>query len=239
MFSVDAKPELEQLSRALSELGSRQLPFVLALAATETAKLVKSGTRKVMSQRLDRPTEYTLNSIFTVPANKTGKSAVVGYKDKGSGVTAGDFMQTPVRGGVLKAKRLDKALQARGLLKNGQRAIPLPAIMNDEGNVKGRLVKRILKSLDASSSGTAPKRRKSSKASSYFVAEVGGTNGIWERKIVGAGDEGIRPVFIFSDEAPRRRKVLPFFAVAENIVKANYMREFSSALDHAIKTARK
>lgn len=53
MLSIDAKPDIETLSRALRMVGDKQLPFVLALTATRLAQRVQKGTLRAMRQRLD------------------------------------------------------------------------------------------------------------------------------------------------------------------------------------------
>jgi hypothetical protein len=225
MIKIEATTTVQELSRAMRSLSDKQLPFALALAATRTAKRVEKGVQGVMRQRIDNPTQYTLNSLFVKAATKANTGAVVGFKDKGQGVVPGTYMQTPVHGGRRKPKRFEKALQAKGLLKNGQAALPLPALQDANGNVKGNVARRILAGLDS------PK-------SKYFVADIDGMNGIWERRKTSFG-EGIRPLFAFVDYLPTYRTQIPFFAIAESIVEANYQREFVSALDYAIETARR
>jgi len=246
MFRIDAHPETEQLSRALSELGSRQLPFALALAATRTAQRIKKGELAVMRQRLDRPTQTTMNSLFVKTATKQKPEARTFFKDAfTSGIPADTYMQAPVRGGKRKHKRFEKALIARGLMKNGQYAIPASSAVNQYGNVPRGVMTKILSGLGAAetasgfqANATGSKRSKrKGNAQRYFAGEVDGTQGIWERRKTAFGD-AVRPVFLFADLEPRYRVIVPFFKIAENIVKANYMREFTDALDYAIKTAR-
>lgn len=226
MIKIEATTTIEELSRALSSLGREQLPFALALAATRTAQRIQKAELSVMRQRIDNPTTYTMNSLFLKSATKANAEATVGFKDKGQGVTPDTYMQTPVRGGRRKPKRFEKALQARGLLKSGQAAMPMPAVQDSNGNAKGATVKRILAGLG-----------KTSGKAKYFVAEIDGTNGIWERKRTSFG-EGIRPLFVFVDYMPTYRTLVPFFKIAESTVKAHYQREFTTALDYAISTAR-
>ena len=59
------------------------------------------------------------------------------------------------------------------------------------------------------------------------------------RRVCGNGSStGVRPVFLFTDSAPKYKVIVPFFKIADNIIKANYSKEFSKALDRAIATAR-
>lgn len=246
MFSVDGHVDVESLSRALRELDRKQLPFAFALAATRVAQRVKKGELAVMRQRLDRPTSTTLNSLFVKPAKKNNLEARTFFKDAWtSGVPADTFMQKAVKGGRRKHKRFEKALIARGIMQRNQYAIPAPELTDQHGNIKGGLVMKILSGLGAAetasgfqANATKSKRsRRKGNAQRYFAGEVDGTQGVWERKVTAFGD-GIRPVFIFTDREPGYRVIVPFYKIAENILKANYLKEFTSALDHALATAR-
>lgn len=227
MIRIETAPDLQTLSRAFRELEQRQLPFAMALAATRTAQRVQKAQLDVMRQRIDSPTAFTLNSVFIKSATKANTQAVVGFKDKTQGVTPDTYMQTPVHGGKRKAKRFERALQARGLLKDGQAAMPLPAVQDTNGNAKGSTVRRILAALS-----------KPDGKGKYFAAEIDGTNGIWERRRTSFG-EGIRPLFVFVESVPSYKPLVPFFKIAENVVKANYQREFISALEQAIASSRR
>lgn len=237
---------LEVAGAQLEEI-AKQLPFALALAATRMAQRVKAGELAVMGKRLDRPTRTTMNSLYVKPATKAKPSARVWMKDAwNSGVPADKYMQAAVYGGARGHKRFEKALIARRIMGANQYAIPSPDIVDNFGNVKGQLVTKILSGLGAaetvagySANATNSRRsRKKGNAERYFLwHDLDGTAGIWERKATGWGD-GVRPVFVFVDRAPRYRVRVPFFKIAENMVKANYQREFGDALAKAIATAR-
>ncbi len=245
-MQIDAQPDLATLSKALRTLGERQLPFVLALTATNLAIRVKKGTLSIMRQRLDRPTSTTLNSLYVKPAKKGNPVARSFFKDAWtSGVPADTYLQQVVRGGQRPHKRFEKALIAKGVMKSSQYAIPAASAMNQFGNVSRGVIMKILSGLGAAESvsgfqanATGSKRSKrKGNAQRYFAGEVDGTHGIWERKKTAFGD-AVRPVFVFSDGTPHYKAQLPIFKIADNIVKANYMAEFTSAMDHAMASAR-
>ena len=246
MIKIEATTTIEELSRALSSLGREQLPFALALAATRTAQLIRKGELAVMRQRLDNPISTTMNSLFLKSATKRKPEATVWFKDAwGSGIPADQYMRPAVYGGQRKHKRFEKALIARGLMKSNQYAMPTPALKDSNGNVKGAQIIRILSGLGAAETvsgyqANATKSRRSLKkgnAQRYFVGTIDGVEGVWERKATAMGD-AVRPLFYFQEESSRYRVKVPFFKIADNMVKANYEREFTTALDHAIKTAK-
>lgn len=235
---------ISAVQAALTKTEREQLPFATALALTKTAQRVKAGEISVMKRNLDRPTQFTLNSLFVKPATKATQQARVWFKDFApKGTPAGDYLQPQVQGGQRKLKRHEKALIARGLMKSTQYAVPgAGAKMDQYGNMKRQQYVQMLSQLrafgeqgyQANATGSKRSTRKR-RSGTYFVATIDGEQGVWQR-VSSAFGEGVRPVLLFVDRDPSYRVRFPFFKVAENIVKANYEREFKSALDYAIKT---
>jgi hypothetical protein len=243
---IDASTNVEELSKALRTVGSKQLPFAFALLATRLAVLVKKGELSVMSARLDRPTSTTMNSLYVKSAKKGNPEARAFFKDAWtSGVPADTYLQQVVKGGQRPHKRFEKALIARGIMQPGQYALPAPSALNQFGNVPRGTIMKILSGLGAAetvsgvqANATGSKRSKrKGNADKYFAGDVDGTQGIWERRKTAFGD-AVRPVFIFSEGEPGYRVIVPFYKIADNIVKANREREFASAMDQALSTAR-
>lgn len=245
MFKLDIGVDDGPLTKSAMELQRRHIPFALVLTATRLAKLVKEGELAVMSRRLDRPMEITLNSLFVRWATKS-KPAQVWFKDSWTtGIPADAYLQQTVFGGVRPHKRFEKALIARGIMKSGQYALPSKAFLNQYGNVSRGTMTKVLSGLGAAetvsgykANATGSKRSvRKGNAKRYFSGVVGDDAGVWERKEMGHGD-AIRPVFILSDGAPGYRTIFPFFKIAENIVKAHKAQEFGDALAHTMATAR-
>ncbi|MBS7845368.1 hypothetical protein KFF47_21510 [Pseudomonas fluorescens] len=246
MLQIDARTNIEELSKALRTVGEKQLPFAFALMATRLAVLVKKGELSVLKARIDRPTTTTLNSLYVKPAKPGKPEARTFFKDAWtSGVPADTYLQQAVKGGRRPHKRFEKALIAKGIMKPGQYALPAASALNQFGNVPRGTIMKILSGLGAAetvsgvqANATGSKRSKrKGNAQKYFAGEVDGTQGVWERKKTAWGD-AVRPVFIFSDGEPGYRVILPFYKIADNIVKANRVREFQSAMDTALATKR-
>ena len=246
MLQIDARTNIEELSKALRTVGEKQLPFAFALMATRLAVLVKKGELSVLKARIDRPTTTTLNSLYVKPAKPGKPEARTFFKVAWtSGVPADTYLQQAVKGGRRPHKRFEKALIAKGIMKPGQYALPAASALNQFGNVPRGTIMKILSGLGAAetvsgvqANATGSKRSKrKGNAQKYFAGEVDGTQGVWERKKTAWGD-AVRPVFIFSDGDPGYRVILPFYKIADNIVKANRVREFQSAMDTALATKR-
>ncbi len=245
MFKVDMSLDAFPVSAGMRELEKKHIPFVMARTATLLAQRVKKGTITVMQKRLDRPTPTTLNSLFVRMATKA-RAAEVYFKDSwASGIPADTYLQQAVSGGLRPHKRFEKSLIARGVMRSGQFAVPTTAFMNQYGNVSRGTMMKILSGLgaaestrgyQANASGSARSRRKGN-AHRFFSGDVDGTQGVWERKSMGMGD-AVRPVFIFSDSAPRYRTIFPFFKIGQNIVNANYQADAATAWAEAMASAR-
>ncbi|WP_395600896.1 hypothetical protein [Pseudomonas sp. B19125] len=245
MFKVDMSLDAFPVSAGMRELEKKHIPFVMARTATLLAQRVKKGTITVMQKRLDRPTPTTLNSLFVKMATKA-RAAEVYFKDSwASGIPADTYLQQAVSGGLRPHKRFEKSLIARGIMRSGQFAVPTTAFMNQYGNVSRGTMMKILSGLgaaestrgyQANASGSARSRRKGN-AHRFFSGDVDGTQGVWERKSMGIGD-AVRPVFIFSDSAPRYRTIFPFFKIGQNIVNANYQADAATAWAEAMASAR-
>lgn len=247
-FSVRAEiPNGRQLLAELERDVTKQIPFANMLAATRTGQLVKSGQTKVMRQRFDRPTPFTLNSLRLQPATMKRPEARVFFRDfAAKGTPADRYLRPQAYGGERGQKRSERALIARGFMKSSQYAIPAAGAEFDAyGNMKRGQIVKILSDIgafgeqgyQANRTSSVRSKRKALK-SGYFVAQPKGEPaGVWQRKGTAFGQD-IRPVLIFTDSAPKYRLRLPFQKIAENIVRANYERVFVQALDEALKTSK-
>jgi len=244
MFKIDV--DSTEAHRFLTDFEREQIPFARVLAATRTAQRVKAGMLKVMRGRLDRPTSTTMNSLFIRPATKAKPEARVWFKDSWTtGIPADRYLQQAVHGGLRRHKRFEEALIASGLMRRGQYAVPASDMLNAYGNAPRGLITKVLSGLGAAeqrrgyqANATSSRRsRRKGNAQRYFVAEIEGTQGIWERRSTAWGD-AVRPVFVFTNGAPGYRVIFPFHTIAENIVKAHYGNELRDALAEAVRTAR-
>jgi len=80
-FSFSVKSDVREVTRYLSALQKRQLPFVTASALTKTAQDVQVAETKQIDKSIDRPTRFTHNAIGIKGAKKTNLTALVFVKD--------------------------------------------------------------------------------------------------------------------------------------------------------------
>ena len=148
MLKIETKGG-ELLKITLSDLEQRQMSFALARAQTLTAKLVEAAEIKEMARVFDRPTRFTLNSVFVRPAKKGGPGAVVWVKDYASKADAPIRWLLPeVDGGERQAKRSEKLLSARGILSSGRFLMPGGGMtLDSHGNIIRGVMQKVLSGL--------------------------------------------------------------------------------------------
>lgn len=141
----------DQAVRAMIDgLSPRRLAAAQATALTRTAALVKAAERDAIGRSFDRPTPYTLNSLFMRPATAARLEATVWLKDDlaGSGTPATKYLAPQIEGGDRPLKRMEFVLQQAGHMPSGWRAVPgRGAKLDAYGNVSRGQIQQILSQL--------------------------------------------------------------------------------------------
>ncbi|WP_321914807.1 hypothetical protein [Paraburkholderia sp. J11-2] len=261
MGGFELKANIEDALGFSAKLFYNQIPYATARALTATAKAAQEAVQAEMKTQFDRPTPYTLNSVYTKPATKADLMARVWIKDDTyKGTPASKYLGPEIYGGDRSLKRFERALQARGLLPAGMVAVPGGAAELDQyGNVSRGLIVEVLSYLaafgeqgyKANMSGRKRERlqrgTKTSRGYNYFVLlqrEGKLPPGIYKRLAYGADPRvahlaygAAKPVFVFV-KAPKYKPRLPFFEVAQRVGEARYEEEFVKAFEAAVSTAR-
>lgn len=250
IFSVTG--DTREIAEHLTSLSQRQIPYATARALTKTVQFAALKEEQAMARDFDRPTPYTLNSLYITPATKQKLQAEVKIKDEAfKGNPAIRFLAAEIYGGVRRQKGFETLLQRNGLLPSGWYAVPASGAPKDSyGNVPGSFITRILSQVraarDALTNETAKAKRTRNRRKTYgryFVAYPGRertkhlTAGIYER-ISAFGGSTIRPVFIFTSRKPRYRQRFKFFEIADQTARLRWPLEFALAMREAMATAR-
>ena len=223
---------------------SYMVPYATATALTRTAKHAADKELPAeMRAVFGNPVAYTLKSLRVEPATKDNLSARVMVKNTADGgVAPENFLLPQVGGGGRKHKRAEAAMRYVGVLRAGQFAMPGEGLsMDANGNVKGAEVRTILTALKSirAASSTGKKIRKGGKLKNdLFVGKPRGGNrpdGIWRRE--GGSGQGkkegygrIRPLFIFTSQAPQYGRRLNFDGVVQRVAQDRFKVEFDKAL---------
>lgn len=247
-MQISVQHDIDRLLPKLAAVGSRQVPFVVAKALTKTGQIAQRSIKDAMPHTFDRPTPYTLNSLYLKPATKTNLEALVKIKDESfKGIAANKWLHAQVAGGVRNLKRSERSLQIKGYLKSGEQIVPGKGVALDGyGNVRGGQMSKILGALQANSDPmqnetTASRKRGRSKKrkAEYFVGSPGGgrlPRGVYARTGFAFGS-AIKPVLIFT-KAGRYRKRFPFHDIVTKVVQRNFDQQLQVAIYYALQTAR-
>ena len=195
-----------------------------AKALTFTAEAVRQAERAEMRRVFDRPTPYTINSLFLKGATPQNLEARVWFKTLGA---KSHYLSPQVDGGARLPKAFEMHLRSAGILPQGMFAVPGGRAQLDAyGNFKSSELVKLLSALRAlpqqgylanRSAASARRRAKQKRPRAlvnYFVGapKRGGPMGVWER----VGQAGLRPILIFV-RAPRYRKRFDFYGIAQRV----------------------
>lgn len=232
---------LDEVKSWLKSIPEKQIPFAMSKAINETAKEVKADLVSEMKKVFDRPTSYTLNSVFIKPATKRDLTAIVGLKEwGGKGTPASKYLSPQILGGSRGFKRSERALQRSGLLPSGMYWTPgKGARLDSHGNISGGQITQILSvlqaSVDTAQNMTARSRVKNRKPRAYFVGTPGGGRlplGVYERK-----GRKIKPVLVFV-RSPNYKPRFLFYETGQKTVDRVWLKKMGEAIRYALATAR-
>lgn len=247
MFTVSVKDNIKDVVRKLGAWDSSQIPFATAKALTRTAQDASKNLKQTIAHSFDRPTPYTLNSLYVSPATKQRLEATVKLKDDTSkGTPANKYLAPSIWGGQRNIKRVERLLSARGILPAGMSVVPGSGAKLDQyGNVSRGQYSKILAQLQANNDvyqneSIASRKRKAKKSSGrYFVGQPGGGKspaGVWERTSFSKGS-AIKPVLLFV-KTPSYHKQFAFFETVEKTIHNRFETNFREAMQQAIATKR-
>lgn len=242
-FDRNASPD--DVQRKLNGFAD-QIPFATSLAINRTAELVKKAVVDEMKKVFDRPTPFTLNSLYVTPSTKDKLEAVVWLKDEYSvgnqGTPATKYLGPEIFGGARRAKSHERRLRDKGMLGSGMFAVPAQGaegLLNRYGNLEGGLIWQMMSSLKINrdigyqSNETAKSRKRNRSRARYFI--LGGDRPLG---IASRPTGGVLQPFVWFVKSPSYTPRLNFFAIAEKAIDENLEKQLSKAIRYAIKTMR-
>lgn len=124
----------------------KQIPAAAAIALNETGKEIVVALCDQMSKDFDRPTPYTLNSLFSTKATAQNLSVTILPREfAGKGTPAKNYLKPEIYGGDRHVKRFEKALRAQGILPKDMYAYPgKGATLDAYGNMSPSQIVQIL-----------------------------------------------------------------------------------------------
>jgi hypothetical protein len=237
-IKIDVKTDIAKAFAKYSWLGDEALPKVAAHGMNMTMVTMRANLKREMEAKFDRPTPFTLNGLFTVPAKPQNLAVEIRLKDfAGKGTPAAKYLEAQVYGGRRAYKSFEAGLANAGLLPPSMYAVPAKGAPLDQyGNFRGAFLNRILSYLRANrdatqNRGLGASSRRNAKgkrfAAQYFVRNkpnaLGLPLGIYERR----GNTS-RMIIAFV-KAPSFERRLDFFGVAEQTVKRFLAKDIDQA----------
>lgn len=126
-MKIEGLEKARAVMRGLSFSDNRS-NSAIATALSRTAVEIRDAVKAELPKAFDRPTPYTLNSLFVRPATAARLSAETYFKDDRATSNAGTpptkYLLPEVEGGPRRNKGFEKALQAAGHLPKGWFAVP-------------------------------------------------------------------------------------------------------------------
>lgn len=221
-------------------------------ALNRTTDWAEIDLQKEMIRVFDRPTRYTLKSLFKVYARTADLTATLWFKQRSADVD--DLWARPqIFGGTRDVKPFELRLQRAGLMPQGWMAVPGGGMPLDAyGNPSRGELSRILNVLgtfieagyNKANAATKARLRKGNAKRGvygfeYWVNKVGSKNrhippGIYRRVHTGFGTS-LKPMIIFVNRA-RYRARLAFVETVDKTVAMHFELEFRKAYQSLMQT---
>jgi len=140
---------VEKALSQLQQLLPKQYKFIVAVALTETARDVEFITKRAMKSDIDRPRDFTINSMYTTRATKNKLEASLQWRDfAGKGTAGGEYLKPIAEGTARPLKRSEYLLRRANVLPNGYFLVPgQDAKLDQYGNIPGSVYVQMISAL--------------------------------------------------------------------------------------------
>jgi hypothetical protein len=239
-MKLSAVANTKDFEKTLSGWEKDQLPFATAKALTQTGQKVKAALTATIQKSFDRPTKYTMGSVFMKPATKHNLVCQIDLKNWASkGAPPSVYLAPQVYGGARQPKASERLLRNKGVLPGGMFWVPgSGARLDSYGNMSRGQIVQVISALQANSSSgyTANKSyrigaRHNLNTDGYFVGKP--ANGLLPLGVYLRTKTGLKPIMIFVN-SPHYNKLLPFFETVHEVYDANFQTIFNQALRDAL-----
>ena len=250
--SVDATEVMRRL-----DFANEAIQFATMTAINRTLAQIKTAERTEL-QKLDRPTPYTLNSLFieqAKPGKLSGRVWVKGQDQAGKGTPATKYLLPHVDGGDRNMKRFESALYKAGILPNGMYAVPgAGARLDAYGNMSRGQIVQILayfsafaeQGYRANMTDRGRKRmakgsaKKGIAGSAYFALRSKHGRllpGVYQRSSTKSAAATLKPVLIFVDGAPNYERRVDWYGVGHRVISEQFEVEMRRSLAAQVRRA--
>lgn len=251
--------DLDKVARQFGRLAQGKVPQAATMAINVAARMVREAEMREMRDVFDRPTKWTMNSVFIKAATPRDLSAIVWLKDERAttrgGIPATKFLAAQIEGGGRHLKAFELRLQKAGVMPAGYRAVPGDAAKLDAyGNMSMSMIIQIMSFFNANPStrsnmserGFARLAKGTKKAHGfvYFALQKKWGKllpGIYQRmEFSGGGTRNVsvpRPVMIFVQNA-QYKVMFGFAEIAQEVVDRSFPELFKQAMEYELEHTR-
>lgn len=228
-MQVSVQSNIREILPKLDRFTSKQAPFAIALALTNTAMAVRKQMNLETTKVFDRPSAFTRRAFLFKKADRVTLTAYVFAKDKQA-----KYLKAQVQGGGRRVKGFEKRFAADGGQDSGVRGqalVPTDKIKRDRyGNVSLSQIKRI--TADMNTKGSAGR---------YFIGKPkgGGKNGGRGHGIYARVNNNTRieALMVFAS-TPQYKKRFDMTAIGRRVVSETFEQNLRNAWARALATAR-
>jgi hypothetical protein len=224
-MQITVESNIKAILPKLEQFTSRQAPFAIAKALTNTAMAVRKEMNTATTTSFDRPNAFTRSAFVFQKAERRNLTAFVFAKDKQA-----RYLKFGVQGGGRRIKGFEKKFEAMASKVSGvnaQALVPTGNIKRDSfGGVSLAQIKRITADLNTSG-----------KAGRYFIGQPKGSGrspGIYARV---NNNKRIEALMVFAQQ-PQYKKRFDMTSIGGKVVSAQFERNLRDAWAYALKTAR-
>lgn len=245
MIEINVKHNFDQAIKLLSQNLRKQVPYATAQTLNKMAEYVKRATVSEMKQKFDRPTSFTLDSLYIEIATKQKLTARVYVKDRDlvKSKALSKSIGHQFSGGQRIRKRLEFWFTRAGYISSNEYLVPASgAILDDYGNMSRGQITKVLSQLQAGSDATSYRsssaRSRAKRAVTGYFWSRGGKlkRGVWQRFGFAAGS-AVKPVLLVS-KAPIYKQRIDMDRLAKQVISRDFDAEFKKQFDEAVRTAR-
>jgi hypothetical protein len=219
MVSVSIENNIKEVSRKLTDIQKKQVPFAASLALNKVAYQANMAIRKQAKYQLHNPTNWTISGFLYDKSNKKNLNVLMYAAGAPSG-----------KRGRLADRNKYMIFQVHGGTRFPDgRAIIVPTKhtrLNKHGNIPRALLKQFVENKTKYFAGKPRGRSNETNA------------GVYER-VGRGGRKSIKKVASFVSTARYSDKRLDYYGVINKVVTRRFKGIFAESLDLAIKYSQK
>lgn len=246
MIEIQVKHNIDSMIKLVSQRYRKQINFATSKTLNVLAETIKKDVVTEMKRNFDRPTPFTINSLFIKYSTKQNIKARVYVKDRelAKSKSLSESIGHQFSGGKRIRKRLEYWFTQAGYISTSEYLVPAAGAKLDAfGNMSRGQITQVLSQLKAGSdsasySSSSARSKAKRKAAGYFWSRGGKLKrGVWQRFGFAHGG-AVKPIMLVAKNDPIYKQRINMQRLGDIVVKRDFDSEFKKQLDNAIATAK-